>query len=277
MFADAMIADNTKAVVEVSELSPKTLRWSNTFDWLIIVVGAFLVWAVTYIHFLLLAGDWDFFIDWKDRQYWVLITPVVTIMMPAAFQAIFWNLFRIPVGATAALLLFLIGVWIVRYHSWMGMAYFPISLVVPATCLLGGIILDCILVLTRSWLLTGAIGGGLFGLLFFPANWMYLAPYFQPVEHMGQMASVADMLGYIYPRAGTPEYIRIIERGTLRTFQDSANWVSAFFAAFLCIFSYYIFWGLAVLATNPKFVPTGARFKALFAWGWSANKGGAAS
>lgn len=277
MFADAMIAENSKAVVEAAGLSSKTLRWSNTYDWLVIVVGAFLVWAVTYIHFLLLAGDWDFFIDWKDRQYWVLITPVVTIMMPAAFQAIFWTLFRLPIGATASLLLFLIGVWIVRYHSWMGLAYFPISLVVPATCLLGAIMLDSMLVLTRSWLITGAVGGGLFGLMFFPANWMYLAPYFQPVEHMGQMASVADMLGYIYPRAGTPEYIRIIERGTLRTFQDSANWVSAFFAAFVCIFSYYIFWALGVFASNPRFIPTGPKFKALFAYGWTANKGGAAS
>lgn len=263
--------ENNRAVLAVSGLSEKTARWSNTFDWLIIVVGVFLVWAVTYINFLLLAGDWDFFIDWKDRQYWVLITPFVTLMMPAAFQAIFWNLFRLPIGATACVLFFLIGVWIVRYHSWMGMAYFPISLVVPATCLLGAIILDCVLVLTRSWLLTGAFGAFLFGLLFFPANWIYLAPYFQPVEHMGQMASVADIIGYTYPRAGTPEYIRIIERGTLRTFQDSAMWVSAFFSALLCIFVYYIFWTLAVFATNPLFVPTGQRFKQMFAWGWVAK------
>ena len=268
-----MIAENNKAMLEFSNFTDKTTRWSNTFDWLIIVVAAFLVWSVTYIHFLLLAGDWDFFIDWKDRQYWVLIYPVVVIMMPAAFQSILWHLFRLPVGATASILLFLVGVWVVRYHSWAGLAYFPISLVVPATCLLGGLILDSTLVLTRSWLFTGAIGGALFGLTFFPANWIYLAPYFQPVEHMGQMASVADMIGYIFPRAGTPEYIRIIERGTLRTFQDSANWVSAFFAAFLCILMYFVWWWIATLAMTAKFVPTGDRFKAIFAWGPTAKFG----
>ncbi|MEO8009008.1 MAG: methane monooxygenase/ammonia monooxygenase subunit A, partial [Betaproteobacteria bacterium] len=79
------------------------MRWSRTFDYMVVVVAAFLVISVTQIHFILLAGDWDFFIDWKDRQYWVLITPIVTIMMAAAFQAVFWNLFRLPIGATASI------------------------------------------------------------------------------------------------------------------------------------------------------------------------------
>ncbi|MDO8768982.1 MAG: methane monooxygenase/ammonia monooxygenase subunit A [Burkholderiaceae bacterium] len=266
---------NDQAVLDVAEMSPKIAKWSRTFDYLIVVVAAFLVWSVTHIHFLLLAGDWDFFIDWKDRQYWVLITPVVTIMMAAAFQAIFWHLFRLPIGATASLLLFLIGVWIVRYHSWQGMAHFPLSLVVPATCLIGALALDAILVLTRSWVLTGVFGGALYGLLFFPSNWVYLAPYFQPVEHMGQMSSIADLIGYTFPRSGTPEYIRIIERGTLRTFQDSANWVSAFFAAFICIFMYILFWWVAIAACGAKYIPVGSRFKAMF--GATATKQGAAA
>lgn len=255
---------NDQAVLDVAEMSPKIAKWSRTFDLLIIVIAAFLVWSVTHIHFLLLAGDWDFFIDWKDRQYWVLITPVVTIMMAAAFQAIFWHLFRLPIGATASALLLLIGVWIVRYHSWQGMAFFPLSLVVPATSLAGAMALDAILVLTRSWLLTGVFGGVLYGLMFFPSNWIYLAPYFQPVEHLGQMSSVADLIGYTFPRSGTPEYIRIIERGTLRTFQDSANWVSSFFAGFLCIFTYAIFWWVAIAACSAKYFPVGPRFKEMF-------------
>lgn len=256
---------NDQAVLDVAEMSPKIAKWSRTFDILIVIVAAFLVWSVTHIHFLLLAGDWDFFIDWKDRQYWVLITPVVSIMMAAAFQAIFWHLFRLPIGATASALLFLIGVWIVRYHSWQGMAFFPLSLVVPATALMGAIALDAILVLTRTWLLTGVFGGVLYGLMFFPGNWIYLAPYFQPVEHMGQMSSIADLIGYTFPRSGTPEYIRIIERGTLRTFQDSAMWVSSFFAAFVCIFMYMTFWWVAIAACGAKYIPVGSRFKEMFA------------
>ena len=256
---------NDQAILDVAEMSPKIAKWSRTFDYLIVVVAAFLIWSVSHIGFLLLGGDWDFFIDWKDRQYWVLITPVVTIMMAASFQAIFWTMFRLPFGATASVLLFLLGVWIVRYHSWYGLAGFPLSLVVPATCLMGALALDAVLVLTRSWLVTGVFGGAIFGLLFLPSNWIYLAPYFQPVENMGQMASIADMIGYVFPRSGTPEYIRIIERGTLRTFQDSAMWVSAFFAAFICIFTYMAFWWVRIAATTTRFVPVGSKFKGLFA------------
>jgi methane/ammonia monooxygenase subunit A len=255
---------NNAMILEAAELSPQAAEWSRTFDYLIMIVGAFLVWSVTYISQLLLAGDWDFFIDWKDRQYWVLITPSVTIMMAAGFQAIFWKLFRLPLGATASLLLFLIGVWIVRYQSWMGLAYFPLSLVIPGTCLMSAIALDCILLLSRSWLVTGFGGAVLYGILFFPSNWIYIAPYHMPVEHMGTMTSLADLIGYVYPRSGTPEYIRIIERGTLRTFSDSAIWVSAFFSGFICVFAYYIFWGIGSLACTIKFYAVGDRFKGVY-------------
>lgn len=259
-----MSKKNDEMILQVAELSPQAAEWSRTFDYLIIVVGAFLIWSVTYISQLLLAGDWDFFIDWKDRQYWVLITPVVTITMAAAFQAIFWKLFRLPIGATASLLLFLVGVWIVRYHSWMGMAYFPLSLVIPGTCLMSAIALDAILLLSRSWLITGFGGAVLYGLLFFPSNWIYIAPYHMPIDHMGSMTSLADLIGYVYPRSGTPEYIRIIERGTLRTFSDSAIWVSAFFSGFVCVFAYYIFWTIGSFACTPKFFAVGDRFKGLY-------------
>jgi len=104
---------NDRAVLDLSGLSPQSERWSRTFDLLIVVIAAFLVWAVSHINFLLFAGDWDFFIDWKDRQYWVLIYPISVIVTAAAFQAIFWHLFRLPIGATASMLLLLLSVWIV--------------------------------------------------------------------------------------------------------------------------------------------------------------------
>lgn len=254
---------NDEAVLRAAEISPQAAQWSRTFDYLIIVVGAFLVWSVTYINFLLLGGDWDFFIDWKDRQFWVLIIPSVTIMMAAAFQAIFWYLFRLPIGATASLFLFLLGVWIARYGTWVGLAYFPMSLVLPSTAIMSAIILDAILLLTRSWLVTGMFGGALYGLLFYPANWIFFAGFHQPVMHMEAMSSVADLIGYVFPRSGTPEYIRIIERGTLRTFGDSPVWVSAFFSAFICIFMYFIWWGIGIVACRTTTYPIVGRMKAV--------------
>jgi len=253
---------NDQAVLNAAEMTPQTARWSRTFDYLVIVIAAFLIISVTQIHFILLAGDWDFFIDWKDRQFWVLITPIATIMMAASFQAVFWNIFRLPIGATASLGLLLIGTWIVRYHGWEGLAYFPLALVIPATCLMGAIALDAILSVTRSWVLTAVAGGLLYAALFFPSNWVYLAPYFVPVEHMGQMVSLADLIGYTYPRSATPEYIRIIERGTLRTFEDSAVWVSTAFSGFVCIFTYMIFWWMGTKLCTNKYIPTGTRFRA---------------
>ena len=253
---------NDQAVLNAAEMTPQTARWSRTFDYMVIVIAAFLIISVTQIHFILLAGDWDFFIDWKDRQFWVLITPIATIMMAASFQAVFWNIFRLPIGATASLGLLLIGTWIVRYHGWEGLAYFPLALVIPATCLMGAIALDAILSVTRSWVLTAVAGGLLYAALFFPSNWVYLAPYFVPVEHMGQMVSLADLIGYTYPRSATPEYIRIIERGTLRTFEDSAVWVSTAFSGFVCIFTYMIFWWMGTKLCTNKYIPTGTRFRA---------------
>lgn len=256
---------NDRAVLELSGLSPQSERWSRTFDLLIVVVAAFLVWSVSHINFLLFAGDWDFFIDWKDRQYWVLIYPISVMVTAAAFQAIFWHLFRLPIGATASMLLLLLGVWVVRYHAWEGWAGFPLSLVVPGTCLMGALALDALLVITRSWVLTGAFGGVLFSMLFYPSNWPYMAPYFLPVEHMGSVAPLADLIGYTFPRTATPEYIRIIERGNLRTFENAAVWVSSFFAGFICVFLYWIFWQVGVLACRATSIPVGERFKALFA------------
>jgi methane/ammonia monooxygenase subunit A len=59
---------------------------------------------------------------------------------------------------------------------------------------------------------------------------------------MGETTSVADMVGYAFPRSATPEYLRFIERGTLRTFGGHSSAVSAFFSAFLCMVIYIGWW-----------------------------------
>ena len=85
------------------------------------------VTAAFHLHFMLTVGDWDFWIDWKDRQSRVTATPVGLIMFPAALQYVFWERFRLPIGATLAMLALTFGVWVSRtmgFHLW---SYFPFS------------------------------------------------------------------------------------------------------------------------------------------------------
>ena len=48
--------------------------------------------------------------------------------------------------------------------------------------------------------------------------------------------------------------LRIIERGTLRTFGTSVSWVSAAFAGFICIFLHQLWWQLGVFASQATFL-----------------------
>jgi methane/ammonia monooxygenase subunit A len=263
LLEDSQVTENDAAVLSAAGMSRQAAIWSRKFDILVIIVAAFFVASVVYINFLLFAGDWDFFIDFKDREYWVVIYPIVQIMMVAAFQAIFWNLFRLPVGATACAVMMTLLVWLERYQSWGGLSYFPITLVAPSTFFAGALILDGMLCVTRSFLVTGLFGGALFGLTFYPSNWAFFAPYFQPVKLMDSVVPLASMIGYEFARTGTPEYVRLIERGTLRTF-GSPVWVSVFFSTFVCILQYLFWWLVGALAAKAAFIPVGYRFKQLY-------------
>jgi len=52
--------------------------------------------------------------------------------------------------------------------------------------------------------------------------------------------TLADLQGYHYVRTGTPEYIRMVEKGTLRTFGKDVAPVSAFFSGFVSIIIYFL-------------------------------------
>ncbi|MDE1011175.1 MAG: hypothetical protein OSB38_36490, partial [Paraburkholderia fungorum] len=104
-----------------------------------------------------------------------------------------------------------------------------------------GLILDCMLLLTRSYFWTGLFGGFAFGLLVYPLNWPMLAAFQVPLELHGTMLTVADLLGYEYIRTAIPEYVRIIEESTLRTFGSAVTPLTAVFAGFLNILNYW-FW-----------------------------------
>ncbi|HIN90265.1 MAG TPA: methane monooxygenase/ammonia monooxygenase subunit A [Porticoccaceae bacterium] len=237
-----------RPVSHEADIVGRFLEWVIVPAVLLVVIGSF------HLHAMLTMGDWDFWLDWKDREFWITITPILIITYCGALHYILWAHFRLPFGATFAVLCLLIGEWIVRvgaFHSW---SYYPINLVTPATFFAGAIALDTILLLTRSVILTGIVGGSMFALLFFPTNWAWLAAYHVPVESNGIVMTLADLIGFEYIRTGTPEYIRIIERGTLRTFGQHSTAVSAAFAAFISIFMYWLWWYIGKLFSVVKYV-----------------------
>jgi methane/ammonia monooxygenase subunit A len=97
-------------------------RLVRAYDYLILVLALFLFIGSFHLHFALTVGDWDFWVDWKDRQWWPLVTPLIGITFPAAVQAVLWGNFRLPLGATLCVACLSIGTWIARvfaYHYWV--------------------------------------------------------------------------------------------------------------------------------------------------------------
>lgn len=244
----------------------KWSKWAATlsrrFDFIVAPILFLAVMAAFHLHYMLLAGDWDFWVDWKDRQWWVTLTPIVAIVFPAALHHIFWEKFRLPFGGTFAIVCLMFGEWMTRifgFHIW---SYFPYSMIWPSMLIPGAIVLDVVLLLTGNFFLTAVFGGIGFAVLFYPSNWPMLAPYHLPVEMMGGVASVADYIGYGFTRTTTPEYLRMIERGTLRTFGGHSAWVASAFAGFACSLMYIAWWYVGMLMVRVVTVPN--KLKHLF-------------
>lgn len=241
-------------VIGVSGLSPEAAKYSRIFDFLVVAAVITLFAGAIHLHVMLTVGDWDMYIDWKDRQYWPLVMPISMIMFPAALQAIFWINFRLPIGATVGATVLLLTTWLGRYANWWLWTGFPFTEGVPSQVIAGAILMDIALIVLRNGLFTSIFGGFAFGFVFWPSNYSALAPFYLPVEHQGMVASLADMIGYTFPRSNMPEYLRIIERGTLRTFGTSVSWVSAAFAGFICIFMHQLWWQFGVFASQATFL-----------------------
>ncbi len=170
------------------------------FDLLFLASVLFLVIAGMQVTRILWGGDWDFWSDWKDRQWWPPIASSANIVVPAALQYIAWSKLRLPLGATFGAVAITLATWTTRVVNMWGWAYFPLPFVWPATFIPQALLLDFTLMGTRSWLLTSVIGGLLWGVLFYPVNWVLLAPFVQPVEYHGQVMTVADVQGFQYVR-----------------------------------------------------------------------------
>ena len=83
---------------------------------------------------------------------------------------------------------------------------------------------------------------------------MILAPFHQPTEQYGILMSLADVIGFRYVRTSMPEYIRIIERGTMRTFGKDVVGVSSFFAGFVSIIVYFVWWHVGKMFSTVKYM-----------------------
>lgn len=223
---------------EIYGLNDETAQVSRVYDYLILVLAGFLYIGSFHLHFMLTVGDWDFWLDWKDRQYWPLVTPVLMIAWPAAVQSVLWTHFRLPMGATLSVVGLMVGMWITRFTAYEMWTNYPLNFVLPATMIPSALILDAILMLSGSYLVTAILGGAAFALLFYPTNWPIFAMFHVPMEWQGSLRTVADQFGFEYLRSGMPEYLRIVERGTLRTYGQTAAPLSAFFSALLCILVY---------------------------------------
>lgn len=255
----ALLPKQATTLKALGNPSSQASRMSRLVDFLVLPIVIFALIAAYHVHAMLTMGDWDFWTDWKDRQFWVTIAPITLVMLPAAVAGIFWDKFRLPIGGTVMAVCLLIGEWANRYFGFHMWSNFPMNFVWPAQVIPSLMMIDLALILTRNVVFTSIIGGMMMGLLFYPANWPMLAPFHLPVEYQGTLLSVADLQGFTFTRTATPEYIRIIERGTLRTFGGHSAPIAAFFSAFVCVILFYIWWHIGVFIANLGWTNNGLK------------------
>jgi methane/ammonia monooxygenase subunit A len=233
----------TDEIIKAAKLPPEGVAMSRHIDYIYFIPILFVTIIGTFhMHFDLLAGDWDFWLDWKDRQWWVVVTPVTAITFVAALQYYNWVNYRQPFGATITILALLAGKWVTVVAAWWWWSNYPYNFVMPATLLPSALVIDIILLLTRSWVITAVVGAWLFAALFYPTNWALFGYSKTPIVVDGTLLSWADYMGFVYVRTGTPEYIRLIEVGSLRTFGGHSTMISAFFASFASSLMYILWW-----------------------------------
>lgn len=244
MATQASAVERAAQTAEEEELrSLLNRRWryaDKKWDWVFWITAIFIVAAAANITMLLFAGDWDFWTDWKDRHWWMTITPFAMIIIPSALQYIQWAAWRFPTGGTYTAVCLFMASWIGRYVQWDLFVEYPLNFVWPATIIPAGILLDWVLLKSRSFVITSLLGSIIFTFALWVGNHAMLLPYLQPTEFMGHILTVADVQGIQYLRMQTPEYLRIIEVGTLRTFLDETLLVSLTFGASLAIAGYWV-------------------------------------
>ena len=67
------MSPNSREILAVAGLPPEGAKLSRFWDWFVVAAVALLFMGAIHLHVMLTVGDWDMFIDWKDRQFWVLV------------------------------------------------------------------------------------------------------------------------------------------------------------------------------------------------------------
>lgn len=194
--------------------------------------------ALMVASYSLIAGDWNFWTDWKDSAFWPLISAAAALFPLAAVQYVGWRLFRVP-SATLLALAFMI-VWLASQPlGFQGLTKYPANFTWPATVIPVAILLDVILVYAKgNWVVTTLLGGFAFGALFYVANYYLIAPFLQPVVTEGKYLTLANLQGFELHRSATPEYLRRVSIGGLHTFAGQLAAITWLFTGAVCMLSY---------------------------------------
>ncbi len=112
------LVSRTDEIIAAAKMPPEAVRMSRYIDAVYFPILCILLVGTFHMHFMLLAGDWDFWLDWKDRQWWPVVTPIVGIMYCAALQYYLWVNYRLGYGATLCIVCLLVGEWLTRYWGF---------------------------------------------------------------------------------------------------------------------------------------------------------------
>ncbi|HKF00345.1 MAG TPA: methane monooxygenase/ammonia monooxygenase subunit A [Actinomycetes bacterium] len=241
MAVDAGTLEEQKRLDKLRQLVGRQYKYiDRKWDAVFWITAAFVVGAAADITKLLFAGDWDFWTDWKDRLWWPILTPFALIIIGSALQYIQWLAWRFPTGMTYTAVCLWAVATLGRWLQWGWFVHYPLNFVWPTTMVAAAIFADWVLMKTKSFVLTGLIGAIAFTFAWWVSNYVSLAPYLQPAQWMDRVLTLSDIQGISYVRSQTPEYLRIVEHGTLRSFLGEIQYVSLVFGATVAVGGYWI-------------------------------------
>src|SRR2546428_3986026 len=159
----ATAARTPQEAAQLNALLNKKYRYFDyKWDLVFWVTALPVVAAAADITKLLFAGDWDFWTDWKDRQWWMTITPFAMIIIPPALPYIQWLSWKFPTGFTYTA----VGLWLV---AWLGrwlqrdvFVDYPPNLVWPPPIGSAALFTDRTVLENRGFVLASLFGGPAF-------------------------------------------------------------------------------------------------------------------